>query len=271
MTNKNILKIDDFSFSYNGENVIEAINLSFQEGDYVSIIGPNGAGKSTLLKCINRILTGGQGHIELYGKELRKYSQKSLAQLVGYVPQTVEPVFSYSVREFVSMGRYPYLKPFARLSKDDENVVDEAIRITGLSSFVHRNINQLSGGEKQKVYIAACLAQQPKILLLDEPNNHLDPKHRIEVQQTISDISRKLNITIVHVTHDLSHITYWSQKIVALHDGKIAFAGPPQDLISTDCLKKLYDTNFHLIPDPKTEETIIIPSVELYEKKDLKA
>ena len=271
MTNKDILKINNLSFSYNSEKVIDAINLSIQEGEYVSIIGPNGAGKSTLLKCINRILRGGKGHIELYGMALHEYSQKSLARLVGYVPQTVEPTFPYTVQEFVSMGRYPYLNPFARLSRADENIIEEVIKRTGLSTLAYRKIHQLSGGEKQKIYLAACLAQQPRILLLDEPTNHLDPNHRIDVLQTISDISREYGITVLHVTHDLSHIAYWSHRIIALHKGRLAFSGSPEELLTTDCLREIYGTDFHFIADPNANQTIIVPNVGVHENKNRKA
>ena len=259
---KHALVIKDFSFSFNGKKVIEAINLSVTEGEYVSIIGPNGAGKSTLLKCINRILPGGKGRIEICGKERHNYSQKSLAQLIGYVPQYMEPVFSYTVREFIAMGRYPYLKPFARISKKDEKIIDDVINLTNFSTFAERPIHELSGGEKQKVYIAACLAQQPKILLLDEPTNHLDPKHQLDLRKAISGISKKLNITILHVTHDLSHIAHWSQKIIALQEGKVAFIGPPKEITMKGRLKEIYDSDFYLLADPHSNRPIIVPRMD---------
>jgi len=213
-----------------------------------------------LLKCVNRILCADKGRIELFGRNINEHSQKDLGRMIGYVPQTQEYAFSYTVREFVTMGRYSYLSAFSGISGHDRTIVDEAIELTGLNAFRERTIHQLRGGEKQKVYIAACLAQQPKILLLDEPTNHLDPKHQFDVQRTIADISSKFNCTIVQVTHDLSHIAHWSQKIIAMNEGRIVFNGPPDDVITSPNLRKLYNAEFHLIPDPDSKQTMIISS-----------
>lgn len=261
MAKQNVLKISDFSFSYNRRKVIDTVNLSVQKGDYVSIIGPNGSGKSTLLKCINRILRGVEGKIEIFGRDIRQYTQKNLGQLIGYVSQIAEPAFPFTVREFIAMGRYPYLKPFANLKKEDEKVVSEVSEITGLTSFAKREIHTLSGGERQKVYIAACLAQQPKILLLDEPTNHLDPKHQRDVQRTISDISTRLGITTLHVTHDLNHIAHFSHMVIALKDGKIIANGLPEEVIHPLSLQRIFDTDFYSFPNPVTEHPVIVPSV----------
>ena len=259
MPSKYALRIEGFSFSYNKKKIIDDISLSVQAGEYVSIIGANGAGKSTLIKCINRILKDGKGKIEIFGEEIKKFSQKILGQLIGYVPQSSEPSFSYTVREFVTMGRYPYLNPFTKISKDDKKVVDEVIEMTALEAVAERSLQHLSGGEKQKVYIAACLAQQPKILLLDEPTNHLDPRHQLDIQRTISDISKKLGITILQITHDLNHCVYWSQKIIALKEGKVVGDGPPHHVITTSTLRKIFDTDFHIISDPLSKRKIVVP------------
>lgn len=259
MSSKYALRVERFSFSYNRKRIIDDISLSVKKGEYVSIIGPNGAGKSTLIKCFNRILRDGNGTIEIFGQEIKRFPQKILGQLIGYVPQSSEHSFSYTVREFVTMGRYPYLNPFTKISNNDKKVVDNVIEMTALEAFAERSFQHLSGGEKQKVYIAACLAQQPKILLLDEPTNHLDPRHQLDIQKTISDISKKLGITILHITHDLNQSVYWSQKIIALKEGKIVCEGPPHHVITASTLKKVFDTDFHILSDPLTKRKIVVP------------
>ena len=260
MTDK-VLSLRSFSFSYEDKKIISDINFSAEKGEYIAIIGPNGAGKSTLLKCINRILQGGSGEIELMGRDIRDYSQKNLGRLIGYVSQLTELSFAFTVKEFIEMGRYPYLKPFAHLTKEDHKVVHEVTEITGLTSFSERDIHTLSGGERQKVYIAACLAQQPKILLLDEPTNYLDPKHQRDVQLTISNISKRLNITTLHVTHDLTHVAHWSHHVIALKAGKIIASGSPQEVLNPSKLKIIFDTDFYSFPNPVTKQPIMVPSM----------
>ena len=257
-----IIRIKQLSAGYNGKEVLHAVDLNISQGDYVSIIGPNGAGKSTLIKCINRILQFKEGIIELFGRSLTQYAQKDLGKLIGYVPQTQEQSFSYTVHDFVMMGRYPYLNPFVRTTADDEKVVNEVLHTIELTDFAQRKVNRLSGGERQKVYLAASLAQQPKILLLDEPTAHLDPKYHMEIQKIISDISKQYGITVLHVTHDLNHIVAWSKKILAIKDGRIHSYGTPQEIITKDNLKDIFETEFLFMSHPETQETIIVPNAK---------
>jgi len=255
------INIKQFSFCYGSREILHEINMSVNVGEYVSIIGPNGAGKSTVLKCINRIVKGGQGTIELFGRPLASYSQKQLGSLIGYVPQSREQPSVYTVEEFVMMGRYPHLQAFAPSQKEDERIVREALCLTGLQDLSCRLMRHLSGGERQKVYLAAALAQQPKILLLDEPTTHLDPKHHIEIQKIISDICSQGGMTVLHVTHDLSYIYYWSQKIVAIKDGRVHSSGLPRDVMKSENLYQIFDAPFLRIPHPVAKHDIIIPEV----------
>ncbi len=254
------VKISRFSFSYGpkGKEILADIDLSVAQGEYVSIIGPNGAGKSTLLKCLNRIIRGGRGSIEVFGKNVQGYTQKELGRLIGYVSQTREQAFPYTVFEFVLMARYPYLSPLSRVSKEDTRVVEEALSMTNTTDFASRKVNTLSGGERQKVYLAGALAQQPKILLLDEPTTHLDPRYHAEIQQTISDICTRLGMTILHVTHDFSHIAFWSKKVIAIKGGRVHATGTPDEILTRNRLKDIFDTDFLLIPHPSTRHNIIV-------------
>jgi len=255
------IKMDCFSFFYEEKPILNNISLTAAKGEYVAVIGPNGAGKSTMLKCINRILRGGSGSIEIFGKNIEQYSQKELGKLVGYVPQTRTHVFPYTVYEFVLMGRYPYLNPLSRISKEDRRIVNEVIEICDISQFFNCPIENLSGGERQKVYLAAALAQQPSILLLDEPTAHLDPKYHMEIQKTISQVSKEMGMTVLHVTHDLNHLLYWSQKVIAMKEGDICFCGVPEGILRDDNLFKAFGTHFLSITHPLDQKNIIIPEV----------
>lgn len=257
--NDTVIELKQFSFGYGPKEILHDINLAVREGEYVSMIGPNGAGKSTLLKCINRIAKGGRGQIKLFGKDLRAYTQKELGRLVGYVSQSREQVFPFTVFEFVLMGRYPYLSPLSRVSREDQRVVEETLLLTGLTRFSDRKVADLSGGERQKVYLAGALAQQPKILLLDEPTTHLDPKHHIEIQETISRICADLKITVLHVTHDLNHLFFWSRRIVAIKEGYLHAMGSSGEAVTAQQLNDIFQTEFLFMPHPLTKQPIVIP------------
>lgn len=253
------LSVENLSFSYNGRQTLQDIFLNIEEGEYVSVIGPNGAGKSTLLKCINRILKAPEGTVKLFGREVSAYGQKEIGRLTGYVAQNCDHLFPYSVYEFVLMGRYPYLRPLSRASGEDKKIVEETLRVTGTAGFASRQVRHLSGGERQKVYLAGALAQRPKILLLDEPTAHLDPKFHMEIQQLITQIAREFGITVLHVTHDLNYILSWSTKVVAVNGGRCALEGRPQEVLTRENLRKIFDTEFFLLDHPSRPVRIIVP------------
>jgi iron complex transport system ATP-binding protein len=257
---KDILTFKNVSFAYPDKPVLKNIDVSFYENDYTALIGPNGSGKSTFIKCINRILESGEGTIELFGRNLKTYSFKELGKIIGYVPQNQVQTFPYTIHEFVLMARYAYVKPFNAFSKSDETIVDNILHLTGLKELSQRYVNQLSGGERQKVYLAAALAQQPKILLLDEPTVHLDPKHHIEIQNIISQVTREQGMTVLHVTHDLTHIERWCGRVIAFKEGTIQLNGKPKDVLTQQNLKDIYATEF-LFLSSEQDHNIIVPKL----------
>ena len=260
---KNIVTIQGFSFSYDQKKVLDQITCFIDEGDYVSIIGPNGAGKSTLLKCLNRILTSQEGEIHLFGQKLSGYKQKELGRLIGYVPQGREQLFPYTVYEFVMMGRYAYVPAFSYTTAEDHRAVEQALSMTGIMDLAKRPVNALSGGERQKVYLAGALAQEPKILLLDEPTTHLDPKHQVEIQKMIWDISSQCGMTVIHVTHDLQHLCLGPQKILALKEGRLIFSGPSEEILTPANLKTIFGTAFVFLPFPSSGKKFIVAEAML--------
>jgi len=257
----NAVEINNLSFRYEQKEVLREITLQVRTGDYAGLIGPNGVGKSTLLKSLNRILRTPPGTIRLFGKNLEDYTQKELGKLIGYVPQYLEQLFSYTVFEFVLMARYPYFDMGRPASRNDEKKVDETLSLLKLSDFRERRINQISGGERQKVYIAAALAQEPKILLLDEPTAHLDPKYHADIQRLISKAAQDLGLTVLHATHDLNHIFSWSKDIVAMKDGRVAMQGTPAQVLTSKNLESIYETKFIFMNHPQTAKNIIVPEM----------
>jgi len=240
-------------------DILREIGFCVAAGERLSVIGPNGAGKTTLLKCLLRIVPAHAGRILVAGRPLADYSQRELAQQMSYVPQLEGRFFPYTVREFVTMGRYPYLRPFRSVTREDERAVAEALERTATAAFVERRLETLSGGERQKVFIAAALAQQARILLLDEPTAFLDYRHQVEVERILHDVNRDTGVTVVAVTHDLNGALAWSERVLALKDGTVAFDGPVQDLVQGGALERIYGIGFCQAEHPDGGPPLLVP------------
>ena len=237
------IQIENLALDLNGVPVLRGVSFSVTQGEYVSIIGPNGAGKTTLLRCLLGMYPY-QGSAKIDGIECQKYDSRDLARQVSYVPQTHDIEFPLSVYEFVMMGRYPYLSALSPAQKRDENAVERAMQITGTAQFKSRTLRTLSGGERQKVYIAAALAQETPTLLLDEPATFLDWRHQSEIMTLLKKINTECNTTILAVNHDLNSAAHWSDRILALKDGRIFSGGTPNELIQPEPLEALFETPF---------------------------
>ena len=256
-----VIEIDRFSYSFGSKQVLREVSFSVHRGEYVSIVGPNGAGKTTLIKCLDRIFRGGTGRINVMGRPLETYRQKELARLLSYVPQADGRVFPFTVGQFVLMGRYPYLSPFSTISREDRRAVGDALDRTGTSEFADRPLDTLSGGERQKVYIAAALAQGSEILLLDEPTTFLDYHHQAEIRDLLAQVNRQSGVTIVAVTHDVNRAALDSRRVVAVRDGAVVFCGPADRIMDPGVLEEIYGTPFLLVDHPQRAMPIVVPQV----------
>jgi len=254
-----VIRLRNFSFQLGKKEILRDVSFDVHSGEYLTIVGPNGAGKTTLLKCVDRILTGGRGEIEIFGRALGDYRQKELARLISYVPQADGHVLPFTVEQFVLMGRYPYLSPFSVISREDHQVVREAMQLTGTLEFADRMLETLSGGERQKVFIAAAIAQGAKVLLLDEPTTFLDYRHQTEIRELLARANRDSGVTVVAVTHDVNTAILESDRIVALRNGELAFCGPPAEIMQADVLQAIYDTSLLLIEHPEAPLSVIVP------------
>ncbi|MBN2312187.1 MAG: ABC transporter ATP-binding protein [Candidatus Hydrogenedentes bacterium] len=254
------LEIESLSFSVRGAPILRNISARIGHGETWSIIGANGAGKSSLLKCLMRIHSGWSGRVQLFGRPLESYSQRQLAQRVAYVPQPGgDQRFPYTVREFVRMGRYPYAGPLGAAHPGDKAAVDEAIARADVGRFAARTFDTLSGGERQKVFIAAALAQQGDILLLDEPTAFLDYRHQAEVFAILRAINRDTRTTIVAVTHDVNAALLAGGHVLALRKGEVAWSGPTRDLACEKRLGRIFDARFRFLDDPESGLRLVAP------------
>jgi ABC-type cobalamin/Fe3+-siderophores transport system ATPase subunit len=237
------IQIEGLALKLGGVSILEDVSFSVAQGEYVSIIGPNGAGKTTLLRCLLGMYSY-TGSAQINGIECSAQDNRELARQVSYVPQTHDIEFPLSVYDFVMMGRYPYLSALSPAQKRDEEAVERALEITGTAQFIDRTLRTLSGGERQKVYIAAALAQETPIMLLDEPATFLDWRHQSEVMTLLKKINTECGATILAVNHDLNSAAHWSDRIVALKDGQTFSTGSPQELIQPEPLEALFETAF---------------------------
>lgn len=254
-----IIEVRGLSLAIGGKQILRDVSLAVHPGEYLSIVGPNGAGKTTLLRCLLRILRPSGGEVLVAGRPLESYSQRQLARVLSYVPQTIESGLPYTVSEMVMMGRYAYFRPLAPISKADRQIVCDTLERTGLVELAERPIATLSGGERQKVFIAAALAQQAQVLLLDEPTTFLDYRHQAEVCRLLVEVNRTLGSTIVAVTHDVNTAALHSRQIVALRQGQVAFDGAPQELMRPEVLARIYDSPLLMVTHPTANLPVIVP------------
>jgi ABC-type cobalamin/Fe3+-siderophores transport system ATPase subunit len=238
-----IIQIQNLSLALNGVSILNNVSLDVATGEYVSIIGPNGAGKTSLLRCLLGMYPH-SGTAQINGRESTAYESRELAQTISYVPQTHDIEFPLSVYDFVMMGRYPYLKPLSGESRRDLEAVENALEMTETGSFRKRTLRTLSGGERQKVYIAAALAQETPIILLDEPGTFLDYRHQTDVMKLLKRINTERDVTILAVNHDLNSAAQWSDRLIGLKDGKVFCSGTPNEILQPDPLAALFDTPF---------------------------
>ena len=232
------LRVRDVEFSYASIPVIKDICLEVAESEILGIVGPNGAGKSTLIRCIDRILAPQKGTVLLDGKDIKKLNRMEIARKMGYVPQSASQIFSTTVFDTVLMGRRPHLS--WRSNEKDIGKVLEVLQMLKIEDLAMRDINELSGGQKQKVFIARALAQEPDVLLLDEPTSNLDIKHQLEVMEIIKNIVRDKGISAVIAIHDLNLAARYSDRIVMMDNGRIFAAGNPSSVLTQDNIKLVY-------------------------------
>jgi len=236
-----ILKTENLTIKYGEKEILSNINININAGEFVGIIGPNGAGKSTLIKAITDIIEVKEGSIIIDGMDNKKISKRELAKLVAVVPQEFSIDFEFDAFDIVMMGRNPHKYGKTKDEANDAKVVREAMIMTNTWQFKERFFNQLSGGERQRIIIARAIAQQTKIILLDEPTSHLDIHHQLEVLELARMLKEKHQITIVAVLHDINMASRFSDKLILLNDKSVMVYDVPEEVIDEKYLTKVYD------------------------------
>ncbi|RMG44475.1 MAG: ABC transporter ATP-binding protein [Candidatus Dadabacteria bacterium] len=246
MTTK-ILEFDDVSAGYNKGYVIHNLSFSLENNSVLALVGLNGSGKSTLLKLCTGVLKVSRGALLIRDRPVNNYTARERAQHVALVPQGFSFPTSLSVYDFVVMGRYPYLGPFRALSAVDRSIIKDALLRTGVFEFKDSPLSSLSGGERQRAAIAAALAQDAELLLLDEPATYLDPAARAATYRLVRELKKTAGRSVIFATHDLNDALAVADKVLALKEGRLKFLGDVSEFYNKDLLDAVYGDVFEII------------------------
>ena len=244
------IEVHGLKIAYDTEPVLKGTEFVVNKGDLVALLGANGAGKSTLLRCISRTLKPDSGQILLDGQKLESFSSKEAARLMAVVPQETAADFDFTVEDIVMMGRFPYLKRFHKESKEDAQVVQHAMELTGVAHLKSRSLAALSGGEKQRVVMARAIAQEPKILLLDEPTANLDIGYQSMLLELASRLNREEKVTIIAAIHDINLAVHHFNRFILLSQGRVLAAGRADEVITAENIKKSYGVEAFIYRHP---------------------
>jgi len=246
------LQVQQVYFSYLDGLVLHNINLSVKAGEMVGLLGPNGSGKTTLIKLASGVLKPDQGEIKLGGSSLNQMSRKSIARSIAVVPQQFNIPFAFTTAEVVMLGRTPFLRAFAEESKIDKQLVSSALELVGISELKERRFDELSGGERQNVILAMALAQQPKLLLLDEPTVHLDITHQVEILELVRRLNVERGLTVIAAMHDLNLASLYFDRLVLLKEGRVSADGTPTQVLTEARIREVFSASVKVEPHPVT-------------------
>lgn len=244
------LSTNNLTLGYEKYIVLKDINLKIPKNKITILVGGNGCGKSTLLKTMARLLKPIEGSVFIDDINISEKSSIEVAKKLSILTQSPDVPPDLTVFNLVKQGRYPYQSWFSQWSKEDEETVNYALEKTGLVSMKHKNINELSGGEKQRVWIAMILAQNTETILLDEPTNHLDIKYKIETLDLLKKLNSSEERTIIIVLHDINLACRYADNIIAIKEGKIYAEGDPKKIISEELIKDVFHINSKIIECP---------------------
>jgi len=251
------LHTDQLHIAYGDKEIVKNVTLNIEDGNITTIIGSNGCGKSTLLKTIARLQPSKSGTVFLDGKEIHKESTKKIAQKMAILPQAPDAPEGLTVAELVSYGRFPYQRRI-KLTEKDHQVINWALKVTGVDAFRHQVVDALSGGQRQKVWIAMALAQETDIILLDEPTTYLDLSHQLEILELLKWLNLNEKRTIVMVLHDLNHAARFADRIVAMKQGEVVKEGTAEEVITAKTLYDVFHIDAEIIMDPRTKKPMCL-------------
>ena len=256
-----VLSADHVSFRYaaDGPLVVDDLTVRLADGALVGILGPNGSGKTTLLRLLSGTRRPSAGQVMLDGQPLHRMSRRDVARRIAVVPQETELAFEYSAIEIVLMGRHPHLGVFTVEGPDDIRIAREALTATGTAHLADRPFHELSGGEKQRVVIAAALAQSAGLLLLDEPTASLDLGYQLEVSSLLQRLNQGQGVTMAISTHDLNLAASICRELILMRDGRVLATGPTNEVLTPENVQRLYDVEADVHIHGDTGHMTVVP------------
>lgn len=255
-----MLKVKNLYFSYGNKEILKDINIEIGAGEILALIGPNGFGKSTLLRCFNGFLRPNSGEILLEGNNIFNHSRKWISRNIAFLPQNLDVVQHVTVYELIAMGRSPYKQYGWVLKKEDKDKIEWALDYMNLQYLRDRSVEKLSGGERQRAWIAMILAQDTKLVLLDEPITYLDLKYQWGLMDIIKDIRNEYKKSFILVLHDLNQAMMVADRFIVLKDGQIKASGKPHEIITANLLKDVYDISAQVCSFGNNMQKFIIPA-----------
>lgn len=245
-----LIEARNLHYTIDDRLVLNGIDFTLREGECVGLIGPNGAGKSTLLKLLGGLWQGASGDLQVMGKPLRQYTARERARIIGYVPQSTYLDFPFTVREVVLMGRSPHLGRFQMETARDRAIAERALHAAHAAYLSDRLVTTLSGGERQRVLIARALAQEPRIMLLDEPTNNLDVKHQMDVMALARSLAQGQGLGVVAAVHDLAQAARYCDRLALIVGGEVIADGTPETVLTPERLRYAFGIDAQLYRDP---------------------
>lgn len=256
------LQVEGIDFSYYDGLVLQDISLKLKAGELASLIGPNGSGKTTLVRVMSGLLSPKRGKVWLDGRDIRALNRRQIARCIAVVPQELAMPFAFTVYQMVMLGRTPYVRPLLGPGSLDRRVVEEKMELTNTLSLAERPFTELSEGERQRVIIAMALAQEPEILLLDEPTVHLDINHQMEILELIKGLNRREGLTVLATMHDLNLASLYFDHLVLLKGGQIVAEGSPAEVLRGENIRQVFGAEVRIQTHPirQVPQIIILPS-----------
>jgi iron complex transport system ATP-binding protein len=248
-----MITAEQLSQSFQDQQVLKKVSFEVGRGEFFGIIGPNGSGKSTLLRLISGMDPVSQGRVLLKGKPVSTYSRKDLAKWLAVLQQDALPPVGFTVREVVEMGRYPFQNWLGEDTEDADGLIDAILSKLELNGLVDRTIERLSGGERQRVALAKVMAQQPSLLMLDEPTTFLDIGYQVQMMDYIRSWQQETDLTIVAVLHDLNLAAQYCTRLMIVHEGQVIAIGTPQEIITSERIAEVYGTEPIILKHPVSD------------------
>ncbi|MGW9020949.1 ABC transporter ATP-binding protein [Leucobacter chromiiresistens] len=259
MTEAHTLQANAVTLGYGDRTVVHDLDLEIAPGRITTIVGANGCGKSTLLRSLARLLRPSSGQIVLDGASVHARPTREVARIIGLLPQSPVAPEGIAVADLVGRGRHPHQTMFSRWSPRDYEVVADALAATGIAELADRSVDELSGGQRQRVWIAMALAQETDVLLLDEPTTFLDVAHQVEVLDLLTDLNAAHGTTIVMVLHDLNLAARYSDRLVAMKNGRVHVTGTPQEVVTVEHVEEVFGLANRVTADPVSGKPLVTP------------